>query len=323
MPKRSVDNILDILNSNIKFDFYIKTNKKFVKISNELKIEDLKEMFLDKIKVFLEETEAQFYDPINGNSNGVEIEGIGNIEFDIVKILKESVGQTYEASIFKAASDFKWLALKIESEDNIFLNSIFLIYKQRSIKKITMTTGIKILTQGDERPLLVKEPPIDGVYLTNNNFPDLIYAQSNEVDKSFFCLFTRNQAEYLLDTEKIFRGLVENVKKIMKEEKFFLNPNHIENFLEEMKSKKSTYRKLVKMARENAFKTYKENIISVPKVIEEFNLDIKFDILNNAIDLENSSKEDILHLIADEYVLKYLSGRKEIAEKTKNISKEE
>ena len=41
MPKRSVDNILDILNSNIKFDFYIKTNKKFVKISNELKIEDL------------------------------------------------------------------------------------------------------------------------------------------------------------------------------------------------------------------------------------------------------------------------------------------
>ena len=136
MPKRSVDNILDILNSNIKFDFYIKTNKKFVKISNELKIEDLKEMFLNKIKVFLEETEAQFYDPINGNSNGVEIEGIGNIEFDIVKILKESVGQTYEASIFKAASDFKWLALKIESEDNIFLNSIFLIYKQRSIKKI-------------------------------------------------------------------------------------------------------------------------------------------------------------------------------------------
>ena len=109
----------------------------------------------------------------------------------------------------------------------------------------------------------------------------------------------------------------------MKEEKIFLNPNHIENFLEEMKSKKSTYRKLVKMARENAFKTYKENIISVPKVIEEFNLDIKFDILNNAIDLENSSKEDILHLIADEYVLKYLSGRKEIAEKTKNISKEE
>ena len=44
---------------------------------------------------------------------------------------------------------------------------------------------------------------------------------------------------------------------------------------------------------------------------------------NNTIDLEKSSKEDILHLIADDYVLKYLSGRKEIAEKTKNINREE
>ena len=102
-----------------------------------------------------------------------------------------------------------------------------------------------------------------------------------------------------------------------------LDIGHIEDFLNEMKSKKSTYRKLVKMARQNAFKTYKENILSVPKVIEEFELNIKFDTENNTIDLEKSSKEDILHLIADDYVLKYLSGRKEIAEKTKNINREE
>lgn len=109
----------------------------------------------------------------------------------------------------------------------------------------------------------------------------------------------------------------------MEDEKIFLDIGHIEDFLNEMKSKKSTYRKLVKMARQNAFKTYKENILSVPKVIEEFELNIKFDTENNTIDLEKSSKEDILHLIADDYVLKYLSGRKEIAEKTKNINREE
>ena len=114
-----------------------------------------------------------------------------------------------------------------------------------------------------------------------------------------------------------------DVKNTMEDEKIFLDIGHIEDFLNEMKSKKSTYRKLVKMARQNAFKTYKENILSVPKVIEEFELNIKFDTENNTIDLEKSSKEDILHLIADEYVLTYLSGRKQIAEKTKNINREE
>ena len=70
-----------------------------------------------------------------------------------------------------------------------------------------MTSGLKILTQGNERPLLIKDVPIDGVYFTNDNFPDLIYALSNEADESFFCLLSRNQAEYLLDIEKIFKEL--------------------------------------------------------------------------------------------------------------------
>lgn len=299
MPNRSVNYLVDMINSNIKFDFYIKTNKNFVMIENELKMEDFEKMFLEPIKNFLKETEAEFYDPISGNSNGVEIEKIGDTNFEIIEVLRNSVSANYDASIFKSVSDFKWMALRINSDDDISLKSIFLIYKQRAIKKVTMTSGLKILTQGDERPLLIKDVPIDGVYLTNDNFPDLIYALSNEVDESFFCLLSRNQAEYLLDI------------------------GHIEDFLNEMKSKKSTYRKLVKMARQNAFKTYKENILSVPKVIEEFELNIKFDTENNTIDLEKSSKEDILHLIADDYVLKYLSGRKEIAEKTKNINREE
>ena len=299
MPNRSVNYLVDMINSNIKFDFYIKTNKNFVMIENELKMEDFEKMFLEPIKNFLKETEAEFYDPISGNSNGVEIEKIGDTNFEIMEVLRNSVSANYDASIFKSVSDFKWMALRINSDDDISLKSIFLIYKQRAIKKVTMTSGLKILTQGDERPLLIKDVPIDGVYLTNDNFPDLIYALSNEVDESFFCLLSRNQAEYLLDI------------------------GHIEDFLNEMKSKKSTYRKLVKMARQNAFKTYKENILSVPKVIEEFELNIKFDTENNTIDLEKSSKEDILHLIADDYVLKYLSGRKEIAEKTKNINREE
>ena len=299
MPNRSVNYLVDMINSNIKFDFYIKTNKNFVMIENELKMEDFEKMFLEPIKNFLKETEAEFYDPISGNSNGVEIEKIGDTNFEIIEVLRNSVSANYDASIFKSVSDFKWMALRINSDDDISLKSIFLIYKQRAIKKVTMTSGLKILTQGNERPLLIKDVPIDGVYLTNDNFPDLIYALSNEVDESFFCLLSRNQAEYLLDI------------------------GHIEDFLNEMKSKKSTYRKLVKMARQNAFKTYKENILSVPKVIEEFELNIKFDTENNTIDLEKSSKEDILHLIADDYVLKYLSGRKEIAEKTKNINREE
>ena len=323
MPNKSVNYLVDMINSNIKFDFYIKTNKNFVMIENKLKMEDLKKMFLEPIKNFLKETEAEFYDPISGNSNGVEIEKIGDTNFEIMEVLRNSVSANYDASIFKSVSDFKWMALRINSDDDISLKSIFLIYKQREIKKVTMTSGLKILTQGNERPLLIKDVPIDGVYLTNDNFPDLIYALSNEADESFFCLLSRNQAEYLLDIEKIFKGLVENVKNTMEDEKIFLDIGHIEDFLNEMKSKKSTYRKLVKMARQNAFKTYKENILSVPKVIEEFELNIKFDTENNTIDLEKSSKEDILHLIADDYVLKYLSGRKEIAEKTKNINREE
>ena len=323
MPNKSVNYLVDMINSNIKFDFFIKTNKNFVMIENKLKMEDLKKMFLEPIKNFLKETEAEFYDPISGNSNGVEIEKIGDTNFEIMEVLRNSVSANYDASIFKSVSDFKWMALRINSDDDISLKSIFLIYKQREIKKVTMTSGLKILTQGNERPLLIKDVPIDGVYLTNDNFPDLIYALSNEADESFFCLLSRNQAEYLLDIEKIFKGLVENVKNTMEDEKIFLDIGHIEDFLNEMKSKKSTYRKLVKMARQNAFKTYKENILSVPKVIEEFELNIKFDTENNTIDLEKSSKEDILHLIADDYVLKYLSGRKEIAEKTKNINREE
>ena len=323
MPNKSVNYLVDMINSNIKFDFFIKTNKNFVMIENKLKMEDLKKMFLEPIKNFLKETEAEFYDPISGNSNGVEIEKIGDTNFEIMEVLRNSVSANYDASIFKSVSDFKWMALRINSDDDISLKSIFLIYKQRAIKKVTMTSGLKILTQGHERPLLIKDVPIDGVYLTNDNFPDLIYALSNEADESFFCLLSRNQAEYLLDIEKIFKGLVENVKNTMEDEKIFLDIGHIEDFLNEMKSKKSTYRKLVKMARQNAFKTYKENILSVPKVIEEFELNIKFDTENNTIDLEKSSKEDILHLIADDYVLKYLSGRKEIAEKTKNINREE
>ena len=323
MPNKSVNYLVDMINSNIKFDFYIKTNKNFVMIENKLKMEDLKKMFLEPIKNFLKETEAEFYDPISGNSNGVEIEKIGDTNFEIMEVLRNSVSANYDASIFKSVSDFKWMALRINSDDDISLKSIFLIYKQREKKKVTMTSGLKILTQGNERPLLIKDVPIDGVYLTNDNFPDLIYALSNEADESFFCLLSRNQAEYLLDIEKIFKGLVENVKNTMEDEKIFLDIGHIEDFLNEMKSKKSTYRKLVKMARQNAFKTYKENILSVPKVIEEFELNIKFDTENNTIDLEKSSKEDILHLIADDYVLKYLSGRKEIAEKTKNINREE
>ncbi len=323
MPNKSVNYLVDMINSNIKFDFFIKTNKNFVMIENKLKMEDLKKMFLEPIKNFLKETEAEFYDPISGNSNGVEIEKIGDTNFEIMEVLRNSVSANYDASIFKSVSDFKWMALRINSDDDISLKSIFLIYKQRAIKKVTMTSGLKILTQGNERPLLIKDVPIAGVYLTNDNFPDLIYALSNEADESFFCLLSRNQAEYLLDIEKIFKGLVENVKNTMEDEKIFLDIGHIEDFLNEMKSKKSTYRKLVKMARQNAFKTYKENILSVPKVIEEFELNIKFDTENNTIDLEKSSKEDILHLIADDYVLKYLSGRKEIAEKTKNINREE
>ena len=323
MPNKSVNYLVDMINSNIKFDFFIKTNKNFVMIENKLKMEDLKKMFLEPIKNFLKETEAEFHDPISGNSNGVEIEKIGDTNFEIMEVLRNSVSANYDASIFKSVSDFKWMALRINSDDDISLKSIFLIYKQRAIKKVTMTSGLKILTQGNERPLLIKDVPIDGVYLTNDNFPDLIYALSNEADESFFCLLSRNQAEYLLDIEKIFKGLVENVKNTMEDEKIFLDIGHIEDFLNEMKSKKSTYRKLVKMARQNAFKTYKENILSVPKVIEEFELNIKFDTENNTIDLEKSSKEDILHLIADDYVLKYLSGRKEIAEKTKNINREE
>lgn len=67
------------------------------------------------------------------------------------------------------------------------MKSIFGIYKQRG-QKSYYETGLKILTQGNERPLLIKDVPIDGVHLTNDNFPDLIYALSNEADESFLFL---------------------------------------------------------------------------------------------------------------------------------------
>ena len=52
MPNKSVNYLVDMINSNIKFDFFIKTNKNFVMIENKLKMEDLKKMFLEPIKNF-------------------------------------------------------------------------------------------------------------------------------------------------------------------------------------------------------------------------------------------------------------------------------
>lgn len=154
----------------------------------------------------------------------------------------------------------------------------------------------------------VVEREDDSILVLSKSIPDII------LDTIENCAFVLNvtQAEYILEIEELFKGTMNNVEVNLRQFNL-MREDTIIDFMNEVSTKNNHMRKLHKIQTTQSYQYFYNNIVRVPEVLRQYNLNVNFDEANGQIIFdENTDVGDVLHLFADDYVKRYISERDDV-----------
>ncbi|AGE29397.1 DUF4868 domain-containing protein [Enterococcus faecium] len=238
------------------------------------------------------------------------------IGFDVYKDSKESISLISDENKLKNLTELPGkFASAQEPETNIFENKekikyfyikfqeIVLVYRytQRAYLKskafikigkneVGHTKELQLVTEEDDRISLDKQ------------WPDLVYDMA---DKRAF-LFNSKQSEYIIDLEVEITKTKKSFPDIQKENAIFTEGSY--PLFEEAISylNKTKVRKFVKMIENKTYQKFVDNRDKALGIKQKYNFSIYFNEYNEIIFNDDTSMEDILHLLSDDYVQSYL-----------------
>ena len=140
--------------------------------------------------------------------------------------------------------------------------------------------------------------------ILNKTKPDIIFDIKNDI-----ALLTNViQSEYILSIDQLFMNSIDKFNSLK-----IISESTENDFIDKVKSSNKFIRKLHKIISEETYKHFENNIDNVKDVIKYYNLDIKLDENSNKILFdENTEINDVLHLLGDDYIRKYISQKDDI-----------
>ncbi len=154
----------------------------------------------------------------------------------------------------------------------------------------------------------VVEKDDDSILVLSKTIPDIIL----DTQENIMFLTNITQAEYILEIETLFVRTLDNVSQNLRQFNL-MSADTIDNFINEVSSKNSYMRKLHKIQTNQSYQYFQNNIARIPGVLRQYNLNVNFDELNNQIIFdEDTDVGDVLHLLADDYVKRYISERDDV-----------
>ena len=302
MPyKNSLDELKRILfNEEFPLNIFLQTDRNIYSFRNEL-TKDQRDDYAKPINEFLNDKEICEYNSLQRNAETIYY--ISNImpEFESVKIILE-LNKQIESDDCKIAN--------IETVNNEKIK--LAIFKKGNYLLLYRYNASSILKQGIAAKFFsdkaVVEKQENNLLILSKTIPDIIV----DVKNSLAFILNMNQAEYILNIIKLFKGTLKVASDSLKELEL-MNCEGIDIFIENVASKNRYIRKLHSIQNKETHKYLKQNKEIVPDVIKKYNLNIKFDSKKGQIIIDEDTEIiDVLHLLADDYVKRYISETDDI-----------
>ncbi|MBZ6016013.1 MULTISPECIES: DUF4868 domain-containing protein [Leuconostoc] len=238
------------------------------------------------------------------------------IGFDVYQDRRESVSLlTDENKLSNLANLTDKFANSQTTESNIFINhekikyfyitvnQVVLVYRYTSKAYLKAQAFLKIknIEFGSTKELELVTEEDDRISL-DKQYPDLVY------DISFNRAFLLNskQAEYIIDLEVEITKTKKSFPDIQQKNKIFSEDSytHFEEALNELN--KTKVRKFVKMIENQTYEKFVAHREKATEIKNHYKFTIEFNECNEIVFSDETSMEDVLHLLSDDYVQSYL-----------------
>lgn len=278
----------DLSEATTEITYYLETDKNVYTL--ETNVSQGQETFINPTIDYLRNMELVKFDVYKSKRDSFEYleeeDKIANLK-SIAERLNDS--RNPEENIFKNQEKITYFFVK--------LRNFVMIYRYTSKAYIKSKTVIKVKTRNLE---LVNEEE-DRITL-DKMIPDIIY----NIDEEKAFLLNVKQAEYIVDLEVNMTKTQEKFPEIQSKVNIF-TADSFEKFQERIKEQnKSIIRKIVKMIEYETYQKFVDNRSNALEIKEMFKMTIEFDSENQIIFDDETSIDDVLHLLSDDYVQSYL-----------------
>lgn len=278
----------DLSEATTEITYYLETDKNVYTL--ETNVSQGQETFINPTIDYLRNMELVKFDVYKSKRDSFEYleeeDKIANLKL-IAERLNDS--RNPEENIFKNQEKITYFFVK--------LRNFVMIYRYTSRAYLKSKTVIKVKTKILE---LVNEE--DDRITLDKMTPDIIY----NIDEEKAFLLNVKQAEYIVDLEVNMTKTQEKFPEIQSKVNIF-TADSFEKFQERIKEQnKSIIRKIVKMIEYETYQKFVDNRSNALEIKEMFKMTIEFDSENQIIFDDETSIDDVLHLLSDDYVQSYL-----------------
>ncbi|APQ98096.1 Kiwa anti-phage protein KwaB-like domain-containing protein [Clostridium botulinum] len=304
MPcKKSLDKLKETLTKDsYELNLFLQTDENIYSFRNDL-TKDQREEFINPIINFIKDKNICKYDSLDRKAETI---------YYILKEMDEFKSLELILSLHNQikSGDCETASIKTIENEKIKLA----IFKKGDFLLLYRYNASSILKQGiaarffPEKAVVEKQN--NNLLILSKTIPDIIVDTEN--NDAFILNMT--QAEYILNIMKLFKGTLNVVATNLKEFQL-MDIEGIDRFIQLVSEKNGYIRKLHKIQTTESYKHLKTNKNVVPSVLEKYNLNVEFDEKEGEIIFnEDTDITDVLHLLADDYVKRYISKTDDIVE---------
>lgn len=304
MPyKKSLDKLKETLTKDsYELNLFLQTDENIYSFRNDLTKDQRKE-FINPIINFIKDKNICKYDSLDRKAETI---------YYILKEMDEFKSLELILSLHNQikSGDCETASIKTIENEKIKLA----IFKKGDFLLLYRYNASSILKQGiaarffPEKAVVEKQN--NNLLILSKTIPDIIVDTEN--NDAFILNMT--QAEYILNIMKLFKGTLNVVATNLKEFQL-MDTEGIDRFIQLVSEKNGYIRKLHKIQTTESYKHLKTNKNVVPSVLEKYNLNVEFDEKEGEIIFnEDTDITDVLHLLADDYVKRYISETDDIVD---------
>ena len=299
--KDSLDELKnEITNKDNSICLFIQTDMNIYSFTNRLTNSEQVEI-LKPIEGYLSDKEYSKYDSLERRPNTIYYITKGMEEYQslerILEINDMIINNNVEVATIKSIDNDKIKGIILKKESFIF----FYRYNTSKIFKQGFRARF-------DKEAAVVEKKNDSELILSKMIPDIVL----DTNKEHAFLLNITQAEFILQIENLFKGSIQNIGEKLIESKL-MKKEGIQSFIDEVSKKKNYLRKLHKIQTTKSYKYFERNKSKIPAVLEKYELNINFDNDTGEIIFnEETEVVDVLHLLADDYIIRYISEREDV-----------
>ena len=281
----------DLSEATTEITYYLETDKNVYTL--ETNVSQGQETFINPTIDYLRNMELVKFDVYKSKRDSFEYleeeDKIANLK-SIAERLNDS--RNPEENIFKNQEKITYFFVK--------LRNFVMIYRYTSRAYLKSKTVIKVKTKILE---LVNEE--DDRITLDKMTPDIIY----NIDEEKAFLLNVKQAEYIVDLEVNMTKTQNKFPEIQSKVNIFTADSFEKFQVCIQEQNKSTIRKFVKMIENKTYQKFVDNRSNALEIKTMFEMTIEFNSENHIIFDDETSIDDVLHLLSDDYVQSYLDKK--------------